>query len=152
MSASTILVVAGGAVFVWWIVAVLRRDRTPQRDPQRIFDQKQRDALISRCGNQCEHKPLIGRRCTLAPTHMDHVYPWSKGGATTLGNGQALCVHHNLKKSDRAPSRWYIARLERRRKTYFPEGQSPRVVWRAEAGTGRAKMITESHRYRPARR
>ncbi|MBQ9976850.1 MAG: DUF262 domain-containing protein [Clostridia bacterium] len=30
----------------------------------------------------------------------DHIIPWSKGGHTTLDNGQMLCRMHNLKKSD----------------------------------------------------
>ena len=30
----------------------------------------------------------------------DHVVPWSKGGKTTLENGQMLCREHNLQKSD----------------------------------------------------
>jgi 5-methylcytosine-specific restriction endonuclease McrA len=33
--------------------------------------------------------------------HSDHVRPYSKGGATTLDNGQALCAACNLKKGAR---------------------------------------------------
>ncbi len=32
--------------------------------------------------------------------HADHKIPWSKGGHTTLDNGQMLCREHNLEKSD----------------------------------------------------
>ncbi len=32
--------------------------------------------------------------------HADHKVPWSKGGHTTLQNGQMLCREHNLQKSD----------------------------------------------------
>ena len=31
----------------------------------------------------------------------DHVIPWSKGGPTTIENGQMLCKRHNLEKSDK---------------------------------------------------
>jgi 5-methylcytosine-specific restriction endonuclease McrA len=32
--------------------------------------------------------------------HVDHVFPWSKGGETTLENLQALCQRCNLGKAD----------------------------------------------------
>lgn len=36
----------------------------------------------------------------LEDMHADHILPWSKGGHTTLDNGQMLCREHNLLKSD----------------------------------------------------
>lgn len=36
----------------------------------------------------------------LEEMHADHILPWSKGGHTTLDNGQLLCREHNLEKSD----------------------------------------------------
>lgn len=35
--------------------------------------------------------------------HGDHVTAFSRGGATDLNNGQALCAACNLKKSNRLP-------------------------------------------------
>jgi hypothetical protein len=35
--------------------------------------------------------------------HVDHIVPWSKGGATTIGNLQTLCSACNLGKSNLAP-------------------------------------------------
>ena len=32
--------------------------------------------------------------------HGDHKIPWSKGGHTTLENGQMLCRDHNLQKTN----------------------------------------------------
>ena len=34
------------------------------------------------------------------PLTADHITPWSKGGHTTLDNGQMLCRDHNLQKSN----------------------------------------------------
>lgn len=34
----------------------------------------------------------------------DHIYPYSKGGKTELGNLQCLCKHCNSKKRDKIPS------------------------------------------------
>lgn len=65
-------------------------------DP-RQFSMRQRRALYRASGGQCEKcgTELQGG------WHADHVVPHSKGGATTIENGQALCPECNLKKSDR---------------------------------------------------
>ena len=65
------------------------RART-QKDPRRNFTTAQRAEGFARARNQCEHVNVFGRRCTNAPTHGDHHYPHSKGGATTLSNFVAL--------------------------------------------------------------
>lgn len=116
------------------IVAVLVIAASPRRagtrkDPKRSFDAAQRSRIHARAGHQCEHKPLIGRRCRRAGVQADHVYPHARGGATSVANGQSLCAFHNRTKSALVPSRWYIARLERRRRTYFPPGERVEVNW-----------------------
>ena len=113
-------------------IGVIRRarPRVVQRDPQRAFAEAQRQAIFARAQNRCEHVSALGLRCRRAPTHADHVHPWSKGGATTLANAQALCARHNLQKGSRVPSGWYVHRLERRRRSYFPPGEPESVVGR----------------------
>lgn len=122
----TLVVFVGGGV-----VVALRRAGSArvQRDPQRMFSAAQRVAIFRRAGNRCEHKATFGR-CTAGPTHADHIYPWSKGGATTLANGAALCARHNLSKGARTPSGIYKWRLERSRRSYFPTGMPCDVVWK----------------------
>lgn len=63
----------------------------------RSFTAMQRIELFSRSGGNCKscNAPI-----TLTDFHADHVIPWSKGGKTTLANGQALCRTCNLSKSD----------------------------------------------------
>ena len=46
---------------------------------------------------RAEGKQVVWR---LEDMHADHKIPWSKGGHTTLENGQMLCREHNLEKSD----------------------------------------------------
>ena len=42
--------------------------------------------------------------CDAPIRHIDHVIPWSAGGATTLDNGQGLCAQCNLDKQARLPA------------------------------------------------
>jgi len=99
-------------------------------DGRRLFTPGQRAHIFARAGHRCEHKPWWWFRCPRSATHADHVHPHSRGGATSVGNGQALCAHHNLVKGARVPSRWEVWRLERRRVKYFPAGEPVQVMRR----------------------
>lgn len=113
------------------VVLLIRRGRSRivvARDPKRVFTHAERQEMFARAGDQCEHKPIFGRRCAEVPTHGDHIYPWSRGGATTMDNAQGLCARHNGIKSAWRPTWLYIKRLEARRRSYFPAGV-PRKVW-----------------------
>lgn len=106
---------------------------TDDRDPRRGFTVAERRAAFDRAGHRCEHKPLLWHRCTNTPTQGDHIFPWSRGGRTTMSNQQALCPFHNSRKSGTVPTRLYILRLQWRRRRYFSPGESPRVQWRPGA-------------------
>lgn len=111
-------------------VSAFKFGRRKPRDPQRLFTAAQRREMLDRSGGRCEHNPLIGGRCRAVANAGDHIYPWSKGGLTILSNGQMLCRRHNSQKSNHIPSRFYIHRLEVRRRHYFPAGVDPKVSWR----------------------
>lgn len=102
-------------ILVIWLLPRLRR---PVRDPVRLYTSEQRAAASARCGYQCEHKPLLWRRCRAGADHGDHIVPWSRGGRTDTSNLQMLCAKHNLRKSAKMPSRFYRWRLARRRRRY----------------------------------
>jgi 5-methylcytosine-specific restriction endonuclease McrA len=98
-------------------------------DPQRRFSGVQRAEIFARAGNRCEHHSwLLGRCRELEGLQADHVHPHSRGGATAIANGQALCRSHNKRKAARVPWAWELARLARRREVYFPAGTSRVVV------------------------
>jgi 5-methylcytosine-specific restriction endonuclease McrA len=64
---------------------------------KRKFTARQRIALFIKAQGLCLECNEL-----LAPSfHADHVLPFSKGGATEMQNGQALCPTCNLKKSDK---------------------------------------------------
>lgn len=99
-----------------------------RRDPWRGFRFQARQSVLTRAGNRCEEPLFLAWvRCRASAREIDHVYPWSKGGATVVSNGQALCTRHNRTKSSRAPAWWYVLSLEHRRREYYPPGVSPIV-------------------------
>ena len=122
------LVVAGWLLLL--TVSSVAANRRRHLDPQRLYSTAQRRLIFELCGGRCEHKSMFWRRCRQPATHADHVYPHSRGGATTVENGQGLCQFHNLSKGGRTPSRIYRARLARRRIAYYPPGAPRKVVWR----------------------
>jgi len=123
-----------GVLLVAVFGAANHQGGSPQRDPQRLFTTEQKKTIHTRAGHRCEETVMPLRRCRATSTHADHIFPWSKGGATCLDNGQALCARHNRAKSARVPSRFYVLRLESRRRKYFPSEQQVRVAWRLNTG------------------
>jgi 5-methylcytosine-specific restriction endonuclease McrA len=99
------------------------------RDLRRSFSRAEKAQLLERAGHRCEHHTwLLGRCRQTEALQADHVHPHSRGGVTDVANGQALCQRHNRRKAARVPWGWELARLERRRRTYFPPGSVAAVV------------------------
>lgn len=65
-------------------------------DPKRWFDGDQKKVIEKRDGKVCN---VDGCNETHG-LEVDHKEPWSKGGRTTVENGQLLCKTHNTTKSD----------------------------------------------------
>ena len=67
------------------------------KDRRREFSAEQRLAIWLKS----EHKCAIcyARLTDLSEMHADHIKPHSKGGATSVDNGQPLCVSCNTRKS-----------------------------------------------------
>lgn len=118
-----------GAVIVVVALLASRGGGSEDKDPKRAFTANERTKGFSRAGNRCEHFNIFGIRCSSTPSHGDHHYPYSRGGATIMSNFVALCSTHNLRKGSRVPSRFYTNRLEHRRRSYFPPGEPTEIVW-----------------------
>lgn len=99
------------------------------RDPWRLFKYDSRRLVMDRAGGRCEGSLLfLWGRCSRSAEEADHVYPWSRGGATVPSNGQALCHKCNRAKANTRPAWWYIQGLERRRRSYFPANCDARIA------------------------
>ena len=99
------------------------------RDTVRRFSQADRQVFFARAGNRCEfHFPIFGRCRATSGLEADHVHPHSRGGWTSISNGQALCQRHNREKSARVPWNRQLNNLAKRRATYFLPGHDPVVV------------------------
>lgn len=106
-------------------------------DPLRRFSGVDRAAVMSRAGGRCERHGLLFGRCKeIEKLHADHVHPHSKGGSTTVANGQVLCSQHNKQKAVRIPFNWELRRLEKQRALYFPADASGAVVRRESRNGG----------------
>jgi 5-methylcytosine-specific restriction endonuclease McrA len=71
----------------------------------RFFSSSQKNILWERSGGYCENPecrvklvPFKGRQNSF---EADHIKPWSRGGKTTIKNGQALCKKCNKQKGAR---------------------------------------------------
>lgn len=115
-------------IFVLVVPHPLRGPNSRKRDRWRSYKFDIRRQVIARAGGRCEAAAFIWfGRCHEPAAEADHVYPWSKGGPTTVMNGQALCRGHNRHKAAMTPPWWYILLLERRRRSYVPPGTPIRV-------------------------
>lgn len=126
---------------LWWLIPLLmlvavlripmlgRGPNSSRRDPWRGFKFAPRRAALERANGRCEAPVFLAwGRCDAPAVEVDHVVPWSRGGPTVLSNAQALCKHHNRSKGALVPPWWYVLGLERRRRAYFPDGSSVRVL------------------------
>lgn len=68
----------------------------------RQFSENERRTMYERQDGICPMCKAEGKNkhWEIDEMHADHIIPWSRGGHTTLDNGQMLCREHNLNKSD----------------------------------------------------
>jgi len=72
-----------------------------RKDNQREFSHIQKLAVFRRDKGLCQLKlKCDGVKVTWDNWHCDHIKPWSKGGKTTVENGQVACSTCNLSKGD----------------------------------------------------
>jgi 5-methylcytosine-specific restriction endonuclease McrA len=70
-----------------------------RKDNQRDFTHAQKLAVFRRHNGVCQVKlKCTGQKLAWDDWHCDHVAPWSKGGQTTVENGQVACSACNLSK------------------------------------------------------
>ena len=81
-------------------------------DPERLFTQQQRYTMWKRQGGVC---PQTGKKIPENQINnhelwaADHKMPYSKGGLTTLENGQLVCKEWNLAKGNKMPEQELLA-------------------------------------------
>lgn len=121
------LAVLAAVVVVVLIARRVRSMRPVTTDPQRAYTPAQRATAFERAGHQCEYMSWGISRCTSPGEHADHLYPWSRGGATSLANCVASCAHHNTSKGAKVLAWWKVRWLESRRRRYFPPGVPVKV-------------------------
>lgn len=96
---------------------------------RRFFTALQRRWLLNQQRYRCA---LCGKAITLRTAHADHIIPHSRGGKTTLLNGQALCRSCNLFKSNKMTATVFNATAFSGWQDRLPRGFTPRQ-WQNEA-------------------
>ena len=72
-----------------------------QKDNQRLFSHEQRLAIFRRDKCLCQLRlKCKGVKCEWDAWEADHIIAWSKGGKTTVENGQVACPSCNSTKGD----------------------------------------------------
>lgn len=107
-------------VLAWPAQIPVRTERLAPERTWRTFKYGLRRSVFERAGNRCERHNVFGGRCGSAAQEVDHIWPYSRGGATVLGNGQALCQFHNRSKRASLPRWWEVRYLLRGRQRYAP--------------------------------
>jgi hypothetical protein len=91
-------------------------ENTDEDAKRRLFKKSDRDEILSRhyVGKGYYRCPRCKQKKRKRDMHIDHIIPYSKGGATSLKNGQALCGPCNMSKGS-SHSVMEALRGERRR-------------------------------------
>ena len=84
--------------------------------------------IVAELGGLEHYAWPFGRCRETEALEADHVHPHSRGGQTSIANGQALCKRHNRTKRARVPFTRSLNALARRRALYFAPGHDPVVV------------------------
>ena len=79
------------------IQAILKGIKT---DSKRIFTDKDKKELWNKNKGICK-KCGKNVKWQYDELQVDHINPWSKGGQTTILNGQLLCRNHNIRKGNK---------------------------------------------------
>lgn len=111
-----------GLIVIGLLVHLVRSHRPVVQDPQRMYTSEQRKESFGYAGGQCEYTGKLLTRCRKPAEHADHLFPWSKGGATSIANCCASCATHNLSKGANILPSWRVRLLVHRRKRYYPAG------------------------------
>lgn len=101
-----IWVLAGRGWAMAMLVAVLAalwlsRGDTPGERRRRPWTRVERQIALRRAGHRCED---CGAEHEL---ELDHVVPWSRGGAHHLSNVRVLCGPCNRRKAAQPPEEYY---------------------------------------------
>ena len=75
-------------------------------DPRRLFSNEEKNSIFKQVRLSLNPENAKCKKCNFnfakSDLELDHIIPWSKGGATELSNAQLLCKSCNSRKSDKS--------------------------------------------------
>jgi superfamily II DNA or RNA helicase len=95
---------------------------------RRFFTRQEKRLMLQRQGYRCGicSIPIIER-----DAEADHIIPFSKGGPTSMDNGQALCISCNSRKSNTMPSQPIL--LDHLPDNFIPRGWQTDALMRFQS-------------------
>jgi hypothetical protein len=148
-TSSPLVTVSVVLILVVAMIRVARQLRwsAVSRDPVRRFGRAERAVIKRRAGERCEHSGVFGRCRVTQNLEADHVHPHSRGGQTTVANGQALCQGHNRAKSARVPFEWGAPTPREATRVLLPDRSSRRRYETGRPLAGRIDQKSNAHRW-----
>lgn len=81
-----------------WLLTFLPQGERLARDPKRNLSTRERRIVYTRDRGHCRY---CGQYVTIQECEIDHCYPWSRGGETSVENSVTSCLSCNRAKSDK---------------------------------------------------
>jgi len=89
---------------------ILLRVLKKQKDRNRFFSLAQKEQLWEKSKNKKCSYPGCERPLRWETATIDHIVPWSLGGATDLSNAQLMCRGHNSMKKDKDFLKYFLSK------------------------------------------
>lgn len=80
-----------------------------KKDKKRFFSVIQKEQIWQNSKNKKCCFPKCNRVLKWETATVDHIYPWSLGGATDVSNGQLMCRQHNSMKNNKDFSKYFLS-------------------------------------------
>jgi 5-methylcytosine-specific restriction endonuclease McrA len=88
---------------------IIGRAFPSEKDKKRYYSDNQKEQVWAASKNKKCSFPSCGKTLSWEAATIDHIIPWSQGGATDVPNAQLMCKKHNSMKGNKDFSQFFIS-------------------------------------------